>query len=107
MATTKFYLDTRKSGGDKNKPVSLKIAINHRSGTGFIVLNIQLLPYQWDKSECKVIAHPQKDLLNRIAQTKIGAVNSILLEKSALGRTDATTATELCREIKARLEPQA
>lgn len=106
MATAKFYLDTRKSGGDKKKPVSLKIAINHRSGTGFIVLNIQLLPMQWDKKEAKVVAHPQKDLLNRVAQTKLGAVNSILLEMSARGQVESMTATELCRAIKAQLDPE-
>lgn len=106
MATAKFYLDTRKSGGDKKKPVSLKIAINHRSGTGFIVLNIQLLPIQWDKKESKVVAHPQKDLLNRVAQTKLGAVNSILLEMSARGQVESMTATELCRAIKAQLDPE-
>ncbi len=106
MATAKLYLDTRKSGGDKKKPASLKIAINHRSGTGFIVLNIQLLPTQWDKKECKVVAHPQKDLLNRVAQTKLGAVNSILLELTARGQSVDMTATELCRVIKAQLDPE-
>lgn len=106
MATTKFYLDTRKSGGDKKKPVSLKIAVNHRSGTGFIVLNIQLLPSQWDKGEGKIIAHPQKDLLNRVAQTRMGQINSILLEMAALNQTEGLTATELCRAIKSKLEPE-
>ena len=106
MATTKFYLDTRKSGGDKTKPVSLKIAVNHRSGTGFIVLNISLLPSQWDKKDSKIIAHPQKDLLNRVAQTRMGQVNSILLELSALNQTEGMTAAELCRIIKSKLEPE-
>lgn len=106
MATTKFYLDTRKSKGDKKKPVPLKIAVNHRSGTGFIVLNIQLLPSQWDKDECKIIGHPKKDLLNRVAQTRMGQVNSILLELSALNHGEVMTATELCRAIKSKLNPE-
>ena len=106
MATAKFYLDTRKSGGDKKKLVSLKIAINHRSGTSFIVLDIQLLPSQWDKATSRVIAHPQKDLLNRVAQSKMGAVNSILLGMSSLGQINKLTATELCKAIKAQLQPE-
>lgn len=105
MATVKFYLDTRKSGSDPSKRVSLKIAINHHSKTSFILTDIRLLPNQWDKMKSLVVDHPQKRLLNRIAQSKIGAVNNILLELYALGETDNMTARELCYTIKHRLYP--
>lgn len=88
------------------KPVSLKIAVNHRSGAGFILLNIQILPTQWDKKDAKIIAHPQKEMLNRVIQTKLGAVNSILLEMSAREQISGMTATELCNSIKAQLQPE-
>lgn len=101
MATTTLYLDTRKSKGDKKKPVSLKIAVNHRSGTGFIVLNIKLLPSQWDADTEKVKDHPQKDILNHVIKTKYGAVSALLLEWGATGKIDNVTATDLCRMIKA------
>ena len=104
MATAKLYLDTRKSGSDK--PSSLKIAVGHRSNTSHIVLDIQLLPSQWDKANSRIIGHPQKVMLNRLIQTKLGQVNAILLEMSAMENINLLTTAELCRRIREQMNPE-
>ena len=53
MATTRFYLDMRAARNGQAAP--LKLAISHKRETVFILLNVQLLPKQWDKVAGKVI----------------------------------------------------
>lgn len=62
MASTKFYLDCRRS--KPGQPSVLKIAIGHGNKTSYISLDARLLPNQWDSSKEKVKEHPDKQILN-------------------------------------------
>ncbi len=105
MATVKLYLDTRKSSGE-NHQSTLKIKIAHRCSNSYIVLNVQLLPSQWDKVNSRVVGHPQKFLLNQVAQSTLGRVNAILLELSQKENINTLSCSELCRKIKTQLYPE-
>ena len=77
MATTRFYLDMRAARNGQAAP--LKLAIYHKRETVFILLNVQLLPKQWDKVAGKVINHPNKQFLNNyLNQRKLQADMEIL-----------------------------
>lgn len=77
MATTRFYLDMRAARNGQAAP--LKLAISHKRETVFILLNVQLLPKQWDKVAGKVINHPNKQFLNNyLNQRKLQANMEIL-----------------------------
>lgn len=102
MATAKFYLDTRKGAG-VDRPATLKIAVNHRSGTAFLVLNVQILSSQWDKKQQLIIDHPQKKVLNLAILQKLQEVESAITVITATQDIDCMTATQLVNEVKERL----
>lgn len=104
MATTKFYLDTRKVGKDSNKAVSLKIALNHRNSTAYITLPIQLTTKQWNAAEQKVINHPQKLKFNAMLRQRIAATEVILQEFALSGVLETLTPSELKKRVTAALQ---
>lgn len=95
MATIKAFLDTRKNGGDNSKVAQLKVAIAHRRSTAYIVLNISLLPSQWDADHREVINHPQKKVLNTVIRKKVAEAEAALLRLSDSEDLNAYSATEL------------
>lgn len=103
MATAKLYLDTRRAGKNNDKPVQLRISINHRKSTGYISLNIPLLPSQWDKATEKVIDHPQKQMLNAKIAKIFGDVSSVLFALSQSENIEEWSNSELCQRIKVEL----
>ena len=62
MATTRFYLDDRRSKSDKQ--IVLKIAISHQNTSAYISLEAKLFSNQWDNKRLKVVNHPDDYLLN-------------------------------------------
>lgn len=100
MATAKIYLDTRRVSAGSEKPVRLKISINHRNSTGYINLNIPLLPSQWDIKERIIINHPQRVMLNAKIAKLYGDVNAILFKLSQSEPIETWTNSELCQRIK-------
>ena len=103
MATAKLYLDTRRASADTAKPVRLKISINHRKSTGYLSLNLSLLPEQWDKKKGVVINHPEKAMLNAKIAKMYGDVTAILFRLSQSEDIDEWTNSELCSRIKREL----
>ncbi len=93
MATTKFYLDHR--GVVVGNPSPLKIAITKNGKTALLPLNVRLLPTQWDKAKCRVINHPQRQLLNNFLQKRLLDVNTMLEELTEQGALAMLTATEI------------
>lgn len=88
MARTKLYLDTRavKDG----KPAPLKVAINKKSKTALISLNVFLLPNQWDKKAGKVVNHPNRLFLNNyIAKRHIDTLLLKLIESGEIANMSA------------------
>lgn len=105
MATAKLYFDKRKSKSP-DAVGTLKIQIGHRSSNGYICLDVKLTEKQWDKGNGRIVGHPQKLLLNKAVQVKLGQVNSILLEISQSENIMALSNSELCRKVKERLNPE-
>lgn len=58
MVTTKFFLDCRKG----NAPYPLKLRLNLKGKSAYLMLNVKLTPEQWDGT--KVIKHPRAALIN-------------------------------------------
>ena len=95
MATIKAILDTRKNGGDEKKSAQVKVAITHRRSTAYIVLNISLLPAQWDSNLREVVNHPEKKTLNTVIRKKVAEAEAALLRISDTTDLNSLTATEI------------
>ena len=93
MATTKLYLDQRGVVG--GNPAPLKIALTKNGKTALLPLNVRLLPTQWDKTKCRVINHPQRQMLNNFLQKRLIDVNSTLEDMTERGELARLTATEI------------
>lgn len=106
MATIKSFLDLRKNGGDKNKPAALKLAIAHRKSTSYIVLNISLLPPQWNPELRVVVDHPAQKTLNSVIRKKIVEAETALLKIQDECDINAFTATELRSRIVEMTKPK-
>lgn len=104
MARTKLYLDTRavKDG----KPAPLKVAINKKSETALISLNVFLLPNQWDKKAGKVVNHPNRLFLNNyIAKRRID-IDTLLLKLIESGEIANMSALDIKNHIIYQLSPE-
>lgn len=100
MATIKLYLDTRKSKNDPNKKVQVKLAVNHRSSSAYIVLGVTILPSQWDAKKLQVKEHPDKMYLNTLLRKKVTDAEMAILRLSETEQIDALTLTELRNRIE-------
>lgn len=107
MATIKAFLDTRKNGGDANKSATLKLAIAHRKSTAYIVLNITLLPGQWEAKAREVINHPEKKTLNSVIRKKVVEAETALLKLSDECDINSLSATELRGRILEMTRPKS
>lgn len=104
MATLKLYLDRR---AKQNRLYPLRVALTHRSSTTYISVGFDLAPEQWDAVKCKVKNHPQKVVLNQLAQQKLMTVQIELLKLVNEGRCKGLTATGIRRLLMERLDPDA
>lgn len=104
MATLKLYLDRRVK---QNGLYPLRVALTHRSSTTYISVGFDLAPEQWDAVRCKVKNHPQKLILNQLAQKKLMTVQIELLQLVNDGRCKGLTATGIRRLLMERLDPDA
>lgn len=93
MATTKFYLDTRNI--NPGKEAALKLAITQKGKTALISLDVHILPTQWDKRAGRIIAHPNKQLLNAYIGNRKQSVDNILLELRGNGKLEAWGITDI------------
>lgn len=99
MSTIKAFLDTRKSGSDPTKAASLKLAIAHRKSTAYIVLNITLLPTQWNSATREVVRHPQSKFLNTLLRKKVCEAEAAIATLTNQEDINALTATELRAKV--------
>ena len=93
MATLSLYLDTRAAG--KNHP--LKIVIRNRSTSAMISLGIKLSQEEWDAKKCRVIKHPQKNLLNSRIRQRFNEI------ENAMNRLFVADSLVKAKEIKLRI----
>ncbi len=69
MATTRYYLDTRRSARDGTSLLKLTFTKDHRNV--YISLDVRLLPSQWDARRCRVTGRPDRAAINaHIARRK-------------------------------------
>ena len=99
MATTKFYLDERKSNGDK--PCVLKISIAHRNGSALLSLNTKILPSQWDNKKMRVVNHPNQMLINVYISGVKQQIDRTILSLADSGALVSMSATDIKAYIKA------
>lgn len=104
MARTKFYLDTRAVKG--GNPAPLKVAINKKSETALISLNVLLLPSQWDKRTGKVINHPNRLFLNNYITKRLLDIDTIVLKLTESGEVGNMSALDIKRYVLHQLSPE-
>jgi site-specific recombinase XerD len=104
MATTRYYLDTR-CAETRNEPVTLRLAINHRSQTAYINIAIKLSAQQWDAHRQCCINHPRKQFINQILTQRKLEADEILMQVRKSGRLRLLTARQLKDEIAQTLFP--
>lgn len=103
MITTKFYLDCR--AVKKGKPAPLKIAITKKGVTAHILLNVSLLPTQWDNKTQKIKDHPKKQFLNAFISKRKNLVDDIILKLIESGTIAGLRSCQVKDAILAELEP--
>ncbi len=106
MATTRFYLDARRS--DVASPSSLKLVIGHRRTSAVINLEVKLRASEWDARTSRVKNHPNKIVLNRhISEWRL-KVDRLLLELSDSGELARyATAVALRDRVLQELDPNS
>ena len=104
MATTKFYLDERKSNGDK--PCVLKISIAHRNGSALLSLNTKILPSQWDNKKMRVVNHPNQMLINVYISGVKQQIDRTILSLADSGALVSMSATDIKAYISRQLYPE-
>ncbi|MCM1295839.1 MAG: site-specific integrase [Muribaculaceae bacterium] len=105
MATSKLFLDNRRTKGDDAAP--LKLAIRNNRTTTFISIGISVQPSYWDKDNLKVLnTHPMCKALNaRIARFK-GEVDLQLMDIVDKGGSKKLTAIEIKHKVLTVLRPE-
>lgn len=104
MAKTKLYLDTRAVKQGKEAP--LKLAIMRNRNTALIPLNVSILPEQWDKAACKVVAHPNRAALNSYIATKKIEIDNIILKLFENGEIYGKSAMDIKKYVLSALIPE-
>lgn len=103
MASTKLYIDSRRS--KKNQPAVLKIAISQNSRSCYISLDAKLIPEtQWDGN--KVLNHPDKQLLNAYITEMNQKVDAHIIWLTREGKINCMSATEIKESFLAEHDPQ-
>ena len=106
MATTKFYLDTRRH--IQGKPCQIRLSICLRGKTSFFTTGISVMPEQWDKITCTIVRHPQKQYLNaRLAKLKSDWDIAIMQLVEIGDAKKAKSPSELKEMILLHLDPES
>lgn len=94
MATTKFYLDTRRSA---DKTYSLRINICQDRKTAAYSLGIKLTYDQWDSENNTIIKHPEAKYLNNLIAKRKVEIDTIILKLEDLDpkKLNAMSAVEI------------
>lgn len=104
MASTKFFLDTRRF--NKNNTAPLKIAIRNNNTTAYISTGISLLPGQWNAKENKVLnTYPGYQSLNILLSGQKGKIDVELLAISNEESIKNWSAVKLKNKLLSRINP--
>ena len=94
MATTKFYLDTRKG----EAPYNLKLTITHERKAVHLLLNVKLHPEQWDG--VKIVKHPRAGMLNNQLVGRKADIDSLLYEWQRAGKLNGKSVTDIKKMLQ-------
>lgn len=104
MASSKFFLDTRRIKQDSTAP--LKIAIRNNCSTSYISTGIMLLPNQWNQKEGKVLySHPDYKRLNAFLLRKKSEIDTEILSLSDSENIRRWSASAIRDKILLKLDP--
>lgn len=93
MATSRFFLDTRYKGDEAVG--NLKIAIAHNGNSAMLPVGIRIYPKQWDSKNERVINHPDRLALTRLANKLRYDVEEFLLSMEERGKLEKYDARQL------------
>ena len=104
MASTRIFLDDRRT--KPGKPSVLKIAIAHRHKTVYVSLNSKIFTHQWDCKKLKVINHPEQMKLNVYISGVKQNVDYEILSLVSEGKIASMTAVDIKKHIDQLLHPE-
>ena len=104
MASTRIFLDDRRT--KPGKPSVLKIAIAHRHKTVYVSLNSKIFTHQWDCKKLKVINHPEQMKLNVYISGVKQKVDYEILSLVSEGKIASMTAVDIKKHIDQLLHPE-
>ncbi len=104
MATTKFYLDARKTKKGESAP--LTVSITKHGIAAYLPLHIKILPKQWDKTTGKIKDHPNKAALNSYIQAQKQKIDNLLLQFTVNEDLTKLSSVQIRNLIKDSLEPK-
>ena len=104
MATTKFYLDTRRASEVTH---ALRINICQKTKTAAFPLGIKLAKNQWNAQSNMIINHPEAKYWNNYINKRKIEIDTLLLklEDADASRLASMTAVEIRDYVVAALAP--
>lgn len=105
MATTKFYLDTRR---ELENGYSLRINLCQHEKTAVFNLGVRIAKEQWDSKTNSVVNHPEAKYWNNIISRRKIEIDTVLLklEDEDPEKAASMTAVELRDYVQAKLAPE-
>ena len=102
MATTKFYLDTRKG----EAPFPMKVRLTHAGQTVFILLNVKLNPEQWVGE--KVVKHPMAQMMTNQLVARKSEIDCLLFDWERSGKIRGKSAKDVKKMLEVEIsgEPE-
>ena len=104
MASTKFYLDERRT--KEGSPSVLKIAITQNRKVSYISLDARLFHHQWDADKEKVKDHSEEFILNAYIREMRQKVDSVIINLMRDGLLKDMSATDIRDYVMAELNPE-
>ena len=104
MATTKFYLDARKT--KKGELAPLTVSITKHGVAAYIPLHVKILSTQWDGKAGKIKDHPNKAALNSYIYAQKQRIDNLLLQLTANGELTKFSSIQIRNIIKEYLDPK-
>ena len=104
MASTKFYLDTRRSSGAS---YSLRINICQHTKTAAFSLGVKLSKNQWNTQTNTIVNHPEAKYLNNFITKRKVEIDTLILklQDDDASRIAAMSAVEIRDYVVAKLTP--
>ena len=106
MITTKFYLDTRATKNDSEKPAPVKLVISKRGTTALLSTGVKVSTEQWDKKKLVVIKRDNERKLNLFLSRFRLRVENIILDAQSQGELAGMNASQIKEYISKQLEPE-